>query len=398
MRIGIDASRANLAQRTGTEWYAFHLTRAFFNELRPTDEVFLYVKEALRPEWGSLPANAHVRILRWPPRLLWTQLRLSWEMLWHHVDVLFVPAHTVPFVTAKRTITTLHDIGFMHAESLYGTAALVPKRKWLLNAAVQLFTLGKYHATELDYHRFSAKLALQRCETILTVSEYSKNDICETFKVDPVRVHVVPNAYDRVLFNASVRQHQPAIAKALQLAGVRQPYLMTIGRIEKKKNTLGLVQAFARLKESVAFKEYQLLLVGSPGLGADEVRTACATLGVNTDVIQPGWLPEEYIPALMAGAEAFILPSLFEGFGIPVLEAMAVGTPVVCSSTTSLPEVAGDAAVLVPPNDVQAIADAVERICANSTFAEELRQRGYRRAADFSWEASAKQLAKIILK
>jgi glycosyltransferase involved in cell wall biosynthesis len=397
MRIGIDASRANLAQRTGTEWYAFHLTRAFFNYLRPTDEVFLYVKEPLRSEWGSLPVNVHVRILRWPPRLLWTQLRLSWEMLMHRIDVLFVPAHTIPFLSPKRTITTLHDIGFMHAASLYGAASLVPKGKRFLNAAVQLFTLGKYHATELDYHRFSAKLALKKCQTILTVSEYSKNDICETFHVDPARVHVVPNAYDRALFNPSVRQNQSAIAKALQLAGVRQPYLMTIGRIEKKKNTLGLVQAFARLKESADFRNYQLLLVGSPGFGADDVRDACTALGVGNDVIQPGWLPEEQIPALMAGAEAFILPSLFEGFGIPVLEAMAVGTPVVCSNTTSLPEVSGGAAVLVSPKNVQEIADAIQRICTNPTYAEELRQRGYRRADNFSWEASAKQLAGILL-
>lgn len=372
MRIGIDASRANLAQRTGTEWYAFHLTRGFFSYLHPDDEVWLYVKEPLRPEWGSLPPNVHVRVLRWPPRLLWTQLRLAWEMVWHHVDVLFVPAHTIPLISPRRTVTTLHDIGFMHDEGLYG-------------------------ATERDYHRFSAKLALKRCDTILTVSAYSKQDICTTFHMDPLRIHVVPNAYDSKAFNREVRADYTRLADAQKLAGVRQPYLMTIGRIEKKKNSLGLVQAFAMLKKHEPFKNYQLLLVGSPGLGADEVRAACETLGISADVIKPGWLPEAVVPALMADAEAFVLPSYFEGFGIPVLEAMAVGTPVVCSNVTSLPEVAGGAAELVS-TDAQSIADGIARVCTNPVFAAELRQKGYQRVKAFSWETSAKLLAGILLK
>lgn len=371
MRIGIDASRANLAQRTGTEWYAFHLTRAFFAYLRPTDKVLLYVKEPLRPEWGSLPANVHVRVLRWPPRKLWTQLRLSWEMVLHRIDVLFVPAHTIPFISPKRTVTTLHDIGFMHAESLYG-------------------------ATERDYHRFSAKLALKRCSTILTVSEYSKQDICNTFNIDPVRVRVVPNAYDKKAFNREVRADQTRITEVQKRAGIRGPYLMTIGRIEKKKNTFGLVRAFAILKQQERFKNYQLLLVGAPGLGADEVSTACDKLGISADVIRPGWLSEDMVPALMAGAEAFVLPSFFEGFGIPVLEAMAVGTPVICSNITSLPEVAGGAAELVS-TDAQAIADGIARVCTNPERAAELRQKGYNRVKAFSWESSAKLLARILL-
>ena len=397
MRIGIDASRANLAQRTGTEWYAFHLTRAFFAYLRPNDEVFLYVKEPLRPEWGTLPENVHVRVLGWPPRLLWTQFRLAWEQLWHRVDVLFVPAHTIPFISPRRTVTTLHDIGFMHAEQLYGTANIATSKKWLLNALVRIFTLGRYGATELDYHRFSAKLALRRCSTVLTVSEYSKQDICTTFHINPARIHVIPNAYDRTSFNQSVRKDLERIASAQKQVGVHQPYLMTIGRIEKKKNTLGLVQAFARLREQQQFAKLQLLLVGASGFGADEVRAACEQLGIAADVVQPGWLPEALIPPLMAGAEVFILPSFFEGFGIPIIEAMAVGTPVVCSNVTSLPEVAGGAAELIDPLRSQSLLDGIAQVASNPARGEELRERGYLRAASFSWASSAKLLAAALL-
>lgn len=395
MRIGIDASRANLAQRTGTEWYAFHLTRAFFSFIRPNDRVRLYVREPLRPEWGSLPANVNVRVLRWPPQLLWTQLRLSWELLWHRVDVLFVPAHTIPFISPRRTVTTLHDIGFMHAAALYGRTAIARQGKWLLNLLVRLLTLGKYAATELDYHRFSAKLAVRRCSTILTVSEYSKRDICTTFNIDIARVQVVPNAYDREAFNQSAAGNSALLAEAQQRAGVRQPYLMTIGRIEVKKNTAELVRAFARLKRRPAFTAHQLLLVGSPGLGADEVFAVAEAEGVSADVVHPGWLPERFIPSLMAGADVFVLPSRFEGFGIPVLEAMAVGTPVVCSNVTALPEVAGGAAELVTPN-APAIAEGIANVCEHPARATELRQRGLQRVQDFSWALSAKRLAEIL--
>lgn len=395
MRIGIDASRANLAQRTGTEWYAFHLTRAFFSFIRPSDQVRLYVREPLRPEWGRLPANVQVRVLRWPPQLLWTQLRLSWELLWHRVDVLFVPAHTIPFISPRRTVTTLHDIGFMHAEALYDRTTIARQGKWLLNLLVRVLTLGKYAATELDYHRFSARLAVRRCSTILTVSAYSKRDICTTFSIETARVQVVPNAYDREAFNQSAAGNPAILAEAQQHAGVRQPYLMTIGRIEEKKNTAELVRAFVRLKQRPSFAAHQLLLVGSLGLGAAEVFAVAEAAGVSADVVHPGWLPERFIASLMAGAEAFVLPSRFEGFGIPVLEAMAVGTPVVCSNVTALPEVAGGAAELVTPN-ARAIAEGIANVCEHPPRAAELRQRGLQRVQDFSWASSAKRLAEIL--
>lgn len=396
MRIGIDASRANLEQRTGTEWYAFHLTRAFFGYVRPADDVRLYVREPLRPEWGTLPPNVQVRVLRWPPQFLWTQLRLSWELLWHRVDVLFVPAHTVPFLSPRRTVTTLHDVGFMHHETLYGRTALTPKGSLLLSLLVRVLTFGRYGATELDYHRFSATLALKRCQTILTVSEYSKRDICETFKVDPVRVHVIPNAYNAAAFNPAVAADRPRLAAAFRAAGIRPPYIMTIGRIERKKNTLELVRAFAQLLQRPSFASHQLLLVGSPGLGSAEVFAAAETFGIRAKVVHPGWLPEELIPSLMAGAEVFVLPSHFEGFGIPVLEAMAVGTPVVCSNVTALPEVAGGAAELVA-RDASAIATGIVNVCEHPARATQLRQRGLQRVQDFSWELSAKLLVDILI-
>lgn len=398
MRIGIDASRANSNQRTGTEWYAFHLTKALFSHLKPSDKVSLYVKEPLRPEWGSLPPNVQVRVLRWPPQLLWTQLRLSWELLMHRVDVLFVPAHTIPFLAPRRTVTTLHDIGFEHVSELYGNAHLGPKtwfRYWL-NLGVKLLTLGRYGATELDYHRYSARLALRHCQTVLTVSEYSKQDICRTYGVEPERIQVIPNAVDIQAFNHQVRADTARLTRAQQWLHLEPPYLMFIGRLERKKNTAGLVAAFARLKQRPQFANLKLLLVGKAGLGIEDVEKIISVEGLQNSVVRPGWLPEADVPALMAGAAVFVLPSYFEGFGIPVLEAMAVGTPVVCSAVTSLPEVVGDAAILVDPHDPQAIASGIESILADPEEAENLRRRGYLRVQEFAWDRSAAQLANVL--
>ncbi len=391
MRIGIDASRANLEQRTGTEWYAFHLIRALAPLFKPEDRIRLYVKEPLRVEWGPLPSNVQVRVLGWWPTFLWTQLRLSWEIVFHPVDVLFVPAHTIPFLSPRRTLTTLHDIGFEHAQELYGHEA-IGKRKWtkrLLNLGVQVLTFGHYGASELDYHRFSARRAIASCPKIITISEYSKEDICTTYGVDPERIIIIPNAHDAILFNASVRERKAEITEAKVRAGVTAPYLMTISRIEKKKNSLGLVRAFALLVSQPAYAHLQLLLVGKPGLGYEAITQFIETNGLTAKVLFPGWTSERDVPLLMAGAEAFILPSFFEGFGIPVIEAMAVGTPVLCSNTTALPEVVGGAAELFDPTSPEAIVEACTAVLGNPNHQEELRTRGMERASEFSWARSA---------
>jgi len=179
MRIGIDASRANCKEKTGTEWYAFYLIKALFKYIKPQDQVALYLIDQPIADWGEIPVNFKFKILKWLPRFLWTQIRLSIEMLLKPVDVLFVPAHTIPIVCPKNTLTTIHDIGFEHNQELYDKKEISRKgvNKSLLNVFVRLVTLRKYGANEYDYHRFSARLAFKKCKRILTVSEFSKQDI-----------------------------------------------------------------------------------------------------------------------------------------------------------------------------------------------------------------------------
>ncbi len=397
MHIGIDASRANVEKRTGTEWYAFHLTRCLLPLLHE-HTVHLYVREPLRPEWGALPSNAVVHVLRWPPKVLWTQLRLSWEMLWHRVDVLFVPAHTIPFISPRHTVTTLHDVGFERAATLYGHKKLGQSslRRSLANVLVRMVTLGRYGATELDYHRFSARLAVRRCAHILTVSAFSAREITETLGVPAERLTVVPNGYDASQYNAAVRERHGQIAAVQKQYQLSAPYIMSIGRIEKKKNTLQLVQAFSLLRRKSAFAQYQLLLAGGLGEGASEVMDWIAKHQLHSAVRLPGWVAEVDMPLLLAGADVFVLGSAYEGFGIPVLEAMACGTPVLCSDIPALREVGGTAATYFAVGDATQCAQALEMLMQKHDQQMELRTAGYARVKHFSWEASAARVAQIL--
>lgn len=398
MRIGIDASRANLLNKTGTEWYAFHLTCALFPLIKNEDEVILYLKEEPLPGWGALPKNFKFKILKWPPKFLWTLIRLSIEMVVNPVDLLFVPSHTIPFFCPKKTITTLHDIGFEHSKELYGQKSIGKSSlfKYLLNFLTRFFTLGKYGANEYDYHRFSARLALSKSQRILTVSEFSKQDIIQTYKINQYRVQVVPNGVDFSKFYQTIRENSSKIAEIQAKLNLVKPYLMALGRIEKKKNSLGLVEAFRLLLQDIKFKNYKLLLAGTSGLGSEEVFEKIKEFDLSKQVFCPGWIKAEYLPYILAGAEVFVMPSFFEGFGVPVLEAMAVGTPVVCSNRASLPEVVGDSGIMIEPSDPNSICQGIKKVLSDQGLKNRLVQSGYKRAQTFSWEKSGQKLAKII--
>jgi glycosyltransferase involved in cell wall biosynthesis len=394
MLIGIDASRANRENRTGTEWYAFHLIKALLQKIQTTDKVRLYVKEPLRQDWGDLSNQVTVKVLKWPPKFLWTHFRLAWEIFWHRVDLLFVPAHTIPIISFTPIITTLHDIGFEHAAELYNHKIQGTKKSILriCNAIIRLFTLSKYGASEVDYHKFSARLALKHCIALTTVSEYSRKDIAKQYNYPLEKIYLVPNGIANNIYNSEIRNHHEKIISACNKVGITDPYFVNLGRIEKKKNTLFLVQAFHNFLLTTSNNEFRLLLLGTNGYGSQQVMEYIKQNNLQKNILTPGWISQDAIPYLLAGAQLFIFPSLFEGFGVPVLEAMAVGTPVICSNTTSLPEVAGEAAYFIDPENLSSLVEAINKVINNRTLQQDLREKGYKQIQQFSWSLSAEKL------
>lgn len=370
MLIGIDASRANRIKKTGTEWYSYYLIQEMKKLESGESRFVLYSREPLRGELAELPAAWSSKVLAWPPRKLWTQLRLSYELVRHCPDKLFVPAHTIPLIHPPDTITTLHDIGFEKFPKLYSAA-------------------------ELIYHRFSAKLAIKKARHIITVSHFSKQEMVEIYGAPPQKISVVYNGYNDRIYR---RLNEKTTNEILTEQQIKKPYLLFVGRLEEKKNIKRLVQAFAILKKKLKLKPYDLNLVlaGRPGFGYNKIREEIEKNDLADSVIEPGWLGEEKLPALYNGAEVFVFPSLYEGFGIPLLEAMACGTPVVTSKITSLPEIAAGAGLLVNPENPEDIAEAIEKILNDKNLKSELISKGLERVKNFSWEKCACETLEVI--
>lgn len=362
--IGIDASRANARERTGTEWYSYYLIQALKKIRVPGLEYMLYSKKFLWDGLEEFPPGWNGKILYWRSQRFWNQFRLSWELWRHPVDLFFQPTHTLPLFAPRRSVTTLHDIGFERLPKLYRPA-------------------------ELRYHRYSAQLAVKRANRILTVSEFSRREIIERYKLPPERVTVTPLAVDEARYRADI----PEDAKEAVLTKYRlsRPFLIYVGRIEEKKNIVNLIHAFSLFKSRRGVGDpVKLLLVGGPGFGIERIRREIAASKLESSVIMPGYVPEEEMPALIAAARLLLLPSWYEGFGLPILQAQACGTPVIASEAASMPEVGGEAALYAKPDEPEQLAQVMKTLMDESSVWERSRALGFDNVKRFSWDETAR--------
>lgn len=363
--IGIDASRANAHERTGTEWYSYQLIQALKKIPAPGLEFVLYSKKPLVDDLKDLPPGWSSKVLAWKPARFWNQIRLSWELWKHPVDLFFQPAHTLPIFKSKRTITTLHDIGFERLPKLYRPA-------------------------ELRYHRWSASLAVRRADRILTVSEFSRREIIERYKLAPERVVATPLAVDGARYNADISDG--AKESALSKYRFSRPFMIYAGRLEEKKNIVNLIHAFSIFKGWRGVGDpVKLLLVGAPGFGIERIKKEIAKRGLEDFVALPGYVPEGDLPALIAAARALILPSWYEGFGLPILQAQACGTPVIAADAASMPEVGGNAALYAKPGEPERIADAMRILMDDDAEWNRRRAAGLENVKNFSWDETARR-------
>ena len=363
MHLGIDASRAATCRPTGTEQYS----REIIQHLAPLtqqDRVTLYVNRWDDSGWRP-PAGFGVREL--PARRGWTHGRLSMEMLQAAPDVLFVPAHTIPLWHPRATVVTVHDLGYRHEPDAHPDGSRV-YRIWST--------------------RFSARAATR----IIAVSESTKRDLMELEDIAPDRIRVVHHGVDM-----SLRPVEDAsrLREARQRYGLPDSYVLYVGTLQPRKNLKRLIQAHRRLREADSGAP-SLVLAGQAGWLADPILRE-ARQGVSADtVILPGYVQRVDLAPLLSAAMAFVYPSLYEGFGMPVLEAMACGAPVLTSNVSSLPEVVGDAALLVDPHDVDSIHDGLARLTTDAALRARLRQSGLARVRAFSWDRAARETLAVL--
>jgi glycosyltransferase involved in cell wall biosynthesis len=312
-------------------------------------------------------------------------------------DILFVPAHGLPYFHPKKTIATIHDVAFKKAGKLYRMSELgseSKRGKRVVNFFVTLFTLGKYNATSLDYLNWSTSFSLKRAKKIITVSKFSKQEILENYKCDPDKIKVIYNGYNGNIYKKI--RNKEKISEKLEKYGLSSPYILYVGRLEKKKNIPALVEAFGVAKMENKDFSCKLVLVGAADYGYDEIKCLIEEYNLNSEVFTPGWIKESDLPYIYNGATAFVFPSRHEGFGIPVLQALACGVPVAASYITPLREVGGDAALYFDPNDIESMAGALQKVVMDKNLREELISRGFDRVKGFSWRKTAEETLKEI--
>lgn len=387
--IGIDASRANTTERTGTEWYIFNLIQQL-KHIIPADQykVILYTKEPLLSDLLPLPVNWSNQVLRWPPRLLWTQLRMSLTMLWpsKRPDLLFIPAHTIPIIHPHNSVYVAHDLGFERIPELYSNAYIGGR---LINVLVRIGTFGHYGTNELDYHRWSMRFAVKHAKNIIAISEFTRSELMSLYHAPSDMITVVHNGMSNT-------DYTPIPMVPPLASQPARPYILYVGRIEHKKNILKLVEAFAECKKKFHIP-HQLMLVGSPGYGYDEITNAIKNHNLESDVIQPGYVPQEKMNLLMNQASAFVFPSQYEGFGIPILEALAAGIPVACSDIPPLREIGGNACWYFDQRNSAVMAEVIaSTLNAPSDERERKQQIGFETVKQFRWEQCAFQTWQVL--
>jgi len=363
MRIAIDASPTAKEPRTGTELYTLHLILALAR-IDTANEYTLLLNAGVPEEFQDLPSNFVIRQI--PQRKLWAQTRLPRELRRLEPDVFFAPANVIPFLHPPVCVTTIHDVAFRFFPESYSLLM-----RW--------------------YLELTTRFALGAATKLIAVSEATRDDLVRAFGADPSHIEVVYSGSPVTKKGLPSREE---VASTVEQYGITPPYLLFLGRLETKKNVARIVQAFFELKER-GFP-HQLVLGGTPGVGFDQVAELINSSPYGMDVVLTGYVGEEKA-ALYAGADAFVFPSLYEGFGFPILEAATYGVPVVTSRTSSLGEIAGDAALLVDPLSVEDIAGALQRIIEDETLRSDLVRRGRQRLAQFDWNSTAEGVQRVLL-
>lgn len=284
------------------------------------------------------------------------------DRLLPNVDVFHATDHLLPRFSRIKTVFTLHDLIF-----LFHPETHKPLNRWFLTLMMPRF--------------------LRAADAIIAVSECTKRDA--------VRAYGIPEEKITVIYEGVSPRFRPADPETVQAMrakyGLPEHFILYVGTIEPRKNLTALLEAMTNLQSAIC----NLVIVGKKGWLYEGFFQRLRELGLEERVHFTGYVPDEDLPALYSAADLFVFPSLYEGFGLPVLEAMACGAPVVCSDTSSLPEVAGDAALLVNPTDVRALAAAIERVLTDEALRASLQARGLERARRFTWEEAARRTLEV---
>jgi len=357
MRVGIEARILSHPRRTGIERPLLGLMQGL-REIPDPPEVLLYARGE-PPKPLDLPPCARWRTLN--ARFGWLTIALPLAARRDRCDVLYFPYPVLPPYRPIPTVAMIHDLGFVR----------FPEH---------------YPADMLRNLVGPMRSAARRASLLVAVSESTKRDLVELFGISAEKISVVHHGVGAEF--APIPDARETVRARI---GIERPYVLFVGTVQPRKNLPRLIEAFARVVREQGIP-HELIIAGQKGWLAEESLSAPQKFGIEHRVRFVDYVPEEMLPALYTAADALAFPSLYEGFGLPVLEAMACGAPVLTSNASSLPEVAGNAAILVLPTSVVQIADGLARILFDEGLRSSLQQKGVHRARSFTWANSARSL------
>lgn len=364
MRIAIDAHQVG-TQLAGNATYITSLIEAL-GEIDGENQYTLYVtKPAALERYANRWTNFAVRRIKPHNPLIRIPITFNTELRLRPVDILFVQ-YTAPPLAPCKVVTTIHDISYEH-----------------------------FPETFTRHSRFQMKLTIpqtaRKAARVITPSEYSRQDLIKTYNLPPEKIETIPLAAADFFKPVNNFEEINRIRRKYDLNG---DYILGVGSIQPRKNLVRLIEAYSDLKKKRGDIP-PLVLVGKKSWLFEDTIKATDVHGVGESVKFTGFVPDEDLPALYSAALCFVYPSFFEGFGLPPLEAMQCGTPVIAGDRTSIPEVVGDAGLLVDPFDTNAIGSALERMISDDKLREELKLKGVERARQFSWEKAARQTLNV---
>jgi len=363
MRICIDASPA-VHRRAGIGRYTQELLAALLAIVPDNEYVTFY----------NRPSEAHIaspldRLPRlttyladkpWRTSVLLAHLaRIPQDCLLPGVDLFHATDHLLPHFSQIKSIFTLHDLTFRLYPQTHSSW-----NRWFLTLMMPYF--------------------LQAADAVIADSECTKRDAVRLYEINEAKIQVIYPGVSGHFHPASSK----AITDIRQKYALPEHFILSVSSIEPRKNLNALLEAFHHL---LATCDLHLVLVGKKGWLYESFFRRLQELGLENQVLFTGYVPDEDLPAIYSAASVFVFPSLYEGFGLPVLEAMACGVPVVCSDTSSLPEVVGDAGIMVAPHNIRALVQAIEWVLTNESKCQEMRTKGLQQASKFTWEKTARE-------
>lgn len=359
MKIGLVGYEANIKNRVGSNQYAFELLKAIY-QFDKKNQYIVYLPNQPLPDLPKERKNWHYRVIG--PGRLWNIFGLPRALFQDRPEVVFNPGHYCPLCSPVPLVVSIMDLGYLR----------FPEQ----------FTKPIYFKL-----KFWTGLSIKRAKHILTISKSTKNDIIKYYRVDSKKITLTYPGYDENRFNFKIKEEE--INQVREKYKLKSDYLLFLSTLKPNKNIEGLLEAFKLLNK----KELSLVIAGRKGWLFNSIFAKVNELNLGERVIFTDFVPEDEIPALMKGAEAFVLPSFWEGFGIPVIEAMACGTPVVVANAGSLPEIVGQAGVVVDPYQPKGIAEGIEKAIEKR---ENYLEKGLKQTKKFSWQKCAQKTIKVL--